>query len=432
MNHISIDKLKEHHQNNYYFTDLEGEKYDEICRSIEENGIRDPLKVFQEFNGSGESVYTVISGHQRLRIARDLGMDTVPVEVIPDITEQDAEYLLIADNVERRGQAETDPIKKSRIATFLKEYWDINQGVRSDFIDNQRSSKDIADSIGESEWNTRQIMKLNDLIPELQELVSKGKLGTTAGEQLAHLTEDNQRALVAVLGEQIENTTVQQAREYRQEANESEETDTSFCERVQQLEKENELMEKQLEQARESKEIAMSKVEKLEDQEPEVVEKVIDKTDYEKIEQLNNQIETMNDQMEKATTEKEEIEEKLKRQKKRTKEYNKLKKELVVKDEELSALSREQTRMKNRRTILDQASYMARDLGGWVRRIKYYIYERDGGLRGDEDVNRAIESMVKTLEDTLMEVESWRDVKTYNKDKSYDEEPINVDYEIVD
>ncbi len=41
-------------------------------------------------------------------------------------------------------------------------------------------------------------MKLNSLIPELQDLVSEGKLGTTAGEQLAHMTEENQRALLDV------------------------------------------------------------------------------------------------------------------------------------------------------------------------------------------------------------------------------------------
>lgn len=60
----------------------------------------------------------------------------------------------------------------------MKEYWGVkhgnNQHNRS--VDNQHSTKDIANSIGESEWNTRQIMKLNDLIPELQQLVSKGKL----------------------------------------------------------------------------------------------------------------------------------------------------------------------------------------------------------------------------------------------------------------
>ena len=45
------------------------------------------------------------------------------------VDEWEAEYLLIAENTERRGEAETDPIKKARIANFLKEYWGVNHGM---------------------------------------------------------------------------------------------------------------------------------------------------------------------------------------------------------------------------------------------------------------------------------------------------------------
>jgi hypothetical protein len=48
--------------------------------------------------------------------------------------------------------------------------------------------KDVADSIGESERTTKRLIKLNDLIPPIQSLVSSGRLGTTAAEQLAFLT----------------------------------------------------------------------------------------------------------------------------------------------------------------------------------------------------------------------------------------------------
>ncbi|WP_342441412.1 ParB N-terminal domain-containing protein [Lysinibacillus sp. FSL K6-0075] len=144
---------------------------EERQEELEANGIRDAIKCTPAF--------TVISGHQRLRIAKDLGLTEVPVDII-DVDEWEAEYLLIAENVERRGVAEQDAIKKARIAQFLKEYWGIKQGSRSDLVENQRSMKDVAETIGESEWSTRQILKLNKLIPQLQRLVSTGKLGTTS------------------------------------------------------------------------------------------------------------------------------------------------------------------------------------------------------------------------------------------------------------
>lgn len=213
---ISVDKLKEHPKNNYYFTDIEGEKYEEIKRSIATYGIRDPLKV--------TTSYTVISGHQRLRIAKDLGMKEVPVEIL-DVDEREAEYLLIAENVERRGQAESDPIKKARIAQFLKEYWGVRdgsanpKGTKIGEGQNAFTKKvsDIAETIGETERTTKRILKLNDLIPQLQKLVSSGKLGTTAAEQLAYLTPEVQSALYDALGEEIGERTVAEIKRIRKE-----------------------------------------------------------------------------------------------------------------------------------------------------------------------------------------------------------------------
>ena len=59
------------------------------------------LKIFRELSNNVHRPVRTVSGHQRLRIA---------------------------ENVERRGQAVTDPIKKSRIANLLKEYWGVKQG----------------------------------------------------------------------------------------------------------------------------------------------------------------------------------------------------------------------------------------------------------------------------------------------------------------
>ena len=91
-------------------------------------------------------------------------------------------------HVERRGQAELDPIRKARIAGFLKEYWDVQRGnpLFGHNVPIAKTVGDIAGIIGESPKTTQRLMKLNDLIPQLQRLVSEGRLGTTAAEQLAY------------------------------------------------------------------------------------------------------------------------------------------------------------------------------------------------------------------------------------------------------
>ncbi|WP_304459567.1 ParB N-terminal domain-containing protein, partial [Alicyclobacillus sendaiensis] len=89
MNLIHIDKLKPHPKNAEYYADLTGEKYEELKRSIEVHGIRDPLKILPDG--------TILAGHQRYRIARELCIEQVPVAIY-DVSPEEAEYLLIADN----------------------------------------------------------------------------------------------------------------------------------------------------------------------------------------------------------------------------------------------------------------------------------------------------------------------------------------------
>ncbi|MEK4509459.1 hypothetical protein [Paenibacillus sp. FSL K6-2524] len=69
----------------------------------------------------------------------------------------------IAENIERRGEAESDPIRKGRIAGFLKEYWGIKNGGDRKSVDHNgllKTTLDIAKYIDESVTNTRSLLKL--------------------------------------------------------------------------------------------------------------------------------------------------------------------------------------------------------------------------------------------------------------------------------
>ncbi|AEJ43693.1 ParB domain protein nuclease [Alicyclobacillus acidocaldarius subsp. acidocaldarius Tc-4-1] len=224
MNLIHIDRLKPHPKNADYYADLTGEKYEELKRSIEVHGIRDPLKILPDG--------TILAGHQRYRIARELGIEQVPVAIY-DVSPEEAEYLLIADNEERRGE-DNDPMRKARRAKFLAEYWGVRHGgtrnassseVPSRQIGDLKTLKDIAEVVGESERTTERLLKLNNLIPELQTLVSSGKLGTSAAEQLAYLSPEIQRTLYEALGEEIANRTFAETKELRRRLEEAERRD---------------------------------------------------------------------------------------------------------------------------------------------------------------------------------------------------------------
>ncbi|MGB9826648.1 MAG: ParB N-terminal domain-containing protein, partial [Desulfofundulus sp.] len=217
---IDPKQLKPHPKNQEYYSDLPEEKYRELKRSIEANGMRDPIKVLPNC--------TVVSGHQRLKIALELGLEAVPfvmVEMSSGDPERDVEYLLIAENDERR-QGDDDPMKKARRAKFLKDYWGIrlglNQHSRVGHDGPPKTLADVAEAIGESERTTKRLLKLNELIPEWQAVVSSGELGVTLAEHIASMPREEQLELFNRAKEKIVEMTLPEIRELRKKLEEME------------------------------------------------------------------------------------------------------------------------------------------------------------------------------------------------------------------
>lgn len=210
-NEVPISLLKFHPKNMEYFSPPSDEVKNILRRSIAYEGIRDPLKVTPD--------YVVIAGHIRLEIAKELGMEKVPVQIVDGDPEY-LEYLLIADNDERRNCG--DAIKKAKRAQFFARYWGVRQGSlakpgtpEGKFSPQVKTLADVAKAVGESEANLKKILKLNDLVPELQELVSSGKLGQTAAYELAFLSPDTQKQLLSVYGEKITELKQVEAKDLR-------------------------------------------------------------------------------------------------------------------------------------------------------------------------------------------------------------------------
>lgn len=384
---IALDKLKAHPKNRHYFTDLDGDKYEEIKRSIEVNGIRDPIKC--------TTAYTVISGHQRLRVAEELGLKEVPVQIV-DVDEWEAEYLLIAENVERRGQAETDPIKKAKIAHFLKDYWEVRDGGdRKSEGQNafRKNMKDIGDTIGESERTTKRILKLNDLIPQLQALVSEGKLGTTAAEQLAYMSPENQTTLYEVIGEKISETTVAKAKEYRHEAEQADKNDTDYAEHLQKLEDENILLKHQLEQEKVAHQSSQERIKELENQPPRVIKEKVE--DTEKVNKLEQEVRSYEKLLEQVRRDKKSLE-----------------KELEVADitrDQVNRLERSIEGLNERRTELQQKLEDMDELYHYIRKIDEIRLEAMAPIAYSKVIKRSGKDslIMKSLRESVEAVGEW-------------------------
>lgn len=71
MEQIAITKLKPHPMNSQFFDDITGDSWTLFLESIKTSGVIEPI--------IATTNYVVVSGHQRLRACKGLGIKEVPV-----------------------------------------------------------------------------------------------------------------------------------------------------------------------------------------------------------------------------------------------------------------------------------------------------------------------------------------------------------------
>lgn len=83
---MSIDTVKPY----IYNPRVNDQAVDAVARSIEEFGFRSPIVV--------DESKTIINGHTRLKAAKQLGLEQVPVLLADDLTEEQVRAFRLADN----------------------------------------------------------------------------------------------------------------------------------------------------------------------------------------------------------------------------------------------------------------------------------------------------------------------------------------------
>lgn len=90
-----IGKLKENPVSSKHFRDLSGDDFAKLKEDIKARGVLVPLVAMKDG--------TLLAGHNRLRAAREIGVEKVPVQWVEDeLSRKDQEGFVIKDNVLRR------------------------------------------------------------------------------------------------------------------------------------------------------------------------------------------------------------------------------------------------------------------------------------------------------------------------------------------
>ena len=185
------NELIPHPRNAEFFDDMDGQKWEDFLKSVRTSGIIEPVIVTQDL--------VIVSGHQRVRAAKAIGLAKIAVEVRHYADDDKVLKDLIETNIMQRGLGNTNPVKLAKCIAELERILGITHGgdrKSSSNNFNLKTQGDLAKEIGISPQQIANYKKLLNLVPELQTAVESGQISATnASAILARLPETEQKAV---------------------------------------------------------------------------------------------------------------------------------------------------------------------------------------------------------------------------------------------
>ena len=188
---IATNILKIHPRNTEFFDDIKGQEYDSFKKSIQESGVVSPILVSPDM--------IIISGHQRVKACRDLGIKLVPVIIREDLTDDDEVLkILLTANF---GRKENGEAKQRKIAAEYVKLCGLKNGEQLRHNGRALPMREIAQQLGTSERNLQRAIRIeNNLTDSMKELLDTGVITKTlASDTVSSLSVEEQEELVKSL-----------------------------------------------------------------------------------------------------------------------------------------------------------------------------------------------------------------------------------------
>ncbi len=152
--------------------DFSEEELEELSRSIDENGLLQPLVVRPASSGD-RTRYQLVAGERRLRAVRRLEWSRVPA-VVRDVDDQTLLVLALVENLQRQN---LNPLEEAEGYKVLVDDFGLTQ-------------QEVAESVGKDRSTISNTLRLLGLPPSIRKLLQKGAL--SMGHARALLALDDQ------------------------------------------------------------------------------------------------------------------------------------------------------------------------------------------------------------------------------------------------
>lgn len=202
--HINLDNLIISPMEWNFYKPLSTEKLTELVESIQENGLINPIIVWEK----GDNIYMILAGHNRVNAYKILFERTgdekyskIPafIKLKDGITEDEARAIIVDTNFVCRQLSTLEKAK-----SILVKYNELGSKKRNEI----NVAQEIATQF---DLNKRQIYRyyqLNKLIPQFIDRIDSGSLSMKAALKLAKLSYEFQNVLYRDFNEILDNKTI--------------------------------------------------------------------------------------------------------------------------------------------------------------------------------------------------------------------------------
>jgi len=182
---------------NHPFRIVNDEEMQKTAASIREHGVLVPAIVRPLENGG----YEMISGHRRRYASMLAGKETMPV-IIREMDDDTATILMVDSNLQREHILPSERAKAYQMKMEALKH----QGQRHDLTSCQvgtklRADEQVADDLGMSARTVQRFIRLNNLIPEIMDMVDEKKIAFNPAVELSYLSPEEQALFVEAMDE---------------------------------------------------------------------------------------------------------------------------------------------------------------------------------------------------------------------------------------
>lgn len=175
------------------------ERMQEMVESVKEYGIMSPIIARPRKEGG----YEIISGHNRVEACERAGIETVPA-IIREMDDDTAIILMVDSNLRQREKLR--PSEKAKAYQMKMEALERKRGRPSrnsgqiDLNFKGRQTRDIVgEQAGDSGKQVSRYIRLNSLIPALQDAVDEGRLAFNPAVEVSYLDEADQEIVQEIV-----------------------------------------------------------------------------------------------------------------------------------------------------------------------------------------------------------------------------------------